>query len=52
MTDRENMSAVHPKPSFLVGLIGTGIMASRTPPMHETAADAAGIRYVLSVPKT
>jgi quinate/shikimate dehydrogenase (NAD+) len=34
------------KPSFLVGLIGGGIMASRTPPMHEAAADAAGIRYI------
>lgn len=32
--------------SVLVGLIGSGIKASRTPPMHEAAADAAGIRYV------
>ena len=40
------MLAVHPKPSFLVGLIGSGIAASRTPPMHEAAADAAGIRYL------
>jgi shikimate dehydrogenase len=46
MTGGENMSAVHPKPSFLVGLIGSGIAASRTPPMHEAAADAAGIRYI------
>jgi shikimate dehydrogenase len=37
---------MHPKPSFLVGLIGSGIAASRTPPMHEAAADAAGIRYI------
>ncbi|MGY8706754.1 shikimate dehydrogenase [Bradyrhizobium sp. 18BD] len=37
---------MHPKPSFLVGLIGSGIAASRTPPMHEAAADAAGIRYL------
>ena len=37
---------MHLKPSFLVGLIGSGIMASRTPPMHEAAADAAGIRYI------
>ncbi|CCE10640.1 Shikimate dehydrogenase [Bradyrhizobium sp. STM 3843] len=40
------MLAVHPKPSFLVGLIGSGIAASRTPPMHQAAADAAGIRYL------
>ncbi|WP_249140166.1 MULTISPECIES: shikimate dehydrogenase [Bradyrhizobium] len=37
---------MHPKSSFLVGLIGNGIAASRTPPMHEAAADAAGIRYL------
>jgi len=37
---------MHPKSSFLVGLIGSGIAASRTPPMHEAAADAAGIRYL------
>ena len=40
------MSNMHPKSSFLVGLIGSGIAASRTPPMHEAAADAAGIRYL------
>ncbi|MGJ4949651.1 shikimate dehydrogenase [Bradyrhizobium sp. HKCCYLS20291] len=40
------MLAVHPKSSFLVGLIGSGIAASRTPRMHEAAADAAGIRYL------
>jgi len=37
---------MHPKSSFLVGLIGSGIAASRTPPMHEAAADAAGIRFI------
>jgi shikimate dehydrogenase len=37
---------MHLKPSFLVGLIGSGIAASRTPPMHEAADDAAGIRYI------
>ena len=37
---------MHQKPSVLVGLIGSGIAASRTPPMHEAAADAAGIRYL------
>ncbi|WP_038949616.1 shikimate dehydrogenase, partial [Bradyrhizobium genomosp. III] len=40
------MPSIQPKPSFLVGLIGSGIAASRTPPMHEAAADAAGIRYL------
>src|SRR4029453_2827444 len=40
------MPTMHQKPSFLVGLIGSGIAASRTPPMHERAADAAGIRYL------
>jgi shikimate dehydrogenase len=40
------MPNMHPKSSFLVGLIGSGIAASRTPPMHEAAADAAGIRYL------
>jgi shikimate dehydrogenase len=40
------MPSMHPKSSFLVGLIGSGIAASRTPPMHEAAADAAGIRYL------
>src|SRR5919206_2913384 len=40
------MPGIHPKPSFLVGLIGSGIAESRTPPMHEAAADAAGIRYL------
>ncbi|WP_456745199.1 shikimate dehydrogenase [Bradyrhizobium sp. USDA 4354] len=37
---------MHQKSSFLVGLIGSGIAASRTPPMHEAAAEAAGIRYL------
>jgi shikimate dehydrogenase len=37
---------MHQTSSFLVGLIGSGIAASRTPPMHEAAADAAGIRYL------
>src|ERR671935_1122798 len=40
------MPSMRLKPSFLVGLIGSGITASRTPPMHEAAADAAGIRYI------
>lgn len=40
------MLSMHPKSNFLVGLIGSGIAASRTPPMHEAAADAAGIRYL------
>lgn len=32
--------------SYLVGLIGDGILASLTPPMHEAEADAHGIRYL------
>lgn len=40
------MPSMLQKSSFLVGLIGSGIAASRTPPMHEAAADAAGIRYL------
>jgi shikimate dehydrogenase len=33
------------KPSFLVGLIGSGIQASRTPAMHEREGDEQGFRY-------
>jgi shikimate dehydrogenase len=33
------------RPSFLAGLIGSGIGASRTPPMHEREGDEQGIRY-------
>ena len=33
------------KPSYLVGLIGSGIGASRTPPMHEREGDEQGFRY-------
>jgi shikimate dehydrogenase len=32
--------------SFLCGLIGAGIQASRTPAMHEREADAQGVRYL------
>ena len=32
--------------SYLVGLIGEGITASLTPPMHEREADQQGIRYL------
>ncbi len=31
--------------SFLVGLIGSGIQASRTPAMHEREGDEQGVRY-------
>ncbi len=34
------------KPSFLIGLIGAGIEASRTPAMHEREGDALGRRYL------
>ncbi len=33
------------KPSVLAGLIGAGIAASRTPPMHEREGDEQGLRY-------
>jgi len=32
--------------SFLCGLIGAGIQASRTPAMHEREADERGMRYI------
>jgi shikimate dehydrogenase len=32
--------------SLLVGLIGSGIQASRTPPMHEREADEQGVRLI------
>lgn len=32
--------------SYLVGLIGDGVMPSLTPPMHEAEADAHGVRYL------
>jgi len=32
--------------SFLVGLIGAGIQASRTPAMHEREGDYQGFRYI------
>jgi shikimate dehydrogenase len=34
------------QPSFLIGLIGAGIEASRTPAMHEREASELGLRYV------
>ncbi len=33
------------RPAFLIGLIGTGIQASRTPAMHEREGDEQGLRY-------
>src|SRR5688572_8235971 len=35
----------HPS-SFLAGLIGAGIQASRTPALHEDEGAAQGLRYV------
>ena len=35
-----------PAPSYLVGLIGAGIGSSVTPALHESEADAAGLRYL------
>ena len=34
------------RPSYLVGLIGSGIQASRTPAMHEREGDEQGLRYL------
>ena len=34
------------QPSFLIGLIGSGIQASRTPAMHMLEASRQGLRYV------
>lgn len=34
------------QPGILVGLIGAGIQASRTPGMHEHEGDALGLRYL------
>jgi shikimate dehydrogenase len=36
----------HTKPAFLVGLIGAGIQASRTPALHEAEAGAQDLRYL------
>lgn len=35
--------------SFLIGLIGAGIQASRTPAMHECEGAAQGLRYVYNL---
>lgn len=32
--------------SYLVGLVGDGVMPSLTPPMHEREADVQGLRYL------
>jgi shikimate dehydrogenase len=34
------------RPAVLAGLIGTGIQASRTPPMHEREGAEQGLRYI------
>jgi shikimate dehydrogenase len=44
VTDRPGRSSMA-KSSFLIGLIGTGIQASRTPALHEHEGDAQGVRY-------
>ena len=33
-------------PGYLVGLIGAGIQASRTPAMHEQEGAEQGLRYI------
>jgi shikimate dehydrogenase len=37
------------QPSILVGLIGSGIRASLTPPMHEHEGDMQGMRYLYRI---
>lgn len=38
---------IHPEnPRFLLGLVGAGIKASRTPPMHEREGDEQGLRLM------
>lgn len=38
---------IHPERSrFLLGLVGAGIQASRTPPMHEREGDEQGLRLM------
>lgn len=32
--------------AYLVGLVGDGVLASLSPPMHEHEADALGLRYL------
>lgn len=34
------------RPSYLVGLVGKGILRSKSPSMHQQEADALGIRYM------
>jgi shikimate dehydrogenase len=40
------MTASSSQPAFLAGLIGAGIQASRTPPMHEREGAEQGVRYI------
>ena len=47
-TAREDRLAAGPR-SVLVGLIGTGIQASRTPAMHEREGAAQGVAYVYKI---
>ena len=47
MTQREHIRPAVPttRTRYLVGLIGAGITASLTPPMHEQEASALGLEY-------
>ena len=36
----------HRTESYLVGLVGDGVMPSLTPPMHEREGDVQGLRYL------
>jgi shikimate dehydrogenase len=43
------MASARDGSGYLVGLVGSGIGSSLTPPMHEREADALGIRYLYRV---
>jgi shikimate dehydrogenase len=43
MTNERHLSTL---PSILVGLVGTGIQASRTPSLHEREGAEQGLRYI------
>jgi shikimate dehydrogenase len=46
LSQADEASRVSAYPSVLVGLVGTGIQASRTPRLHEREGAEQGLRYV------
>ena len=45
-SDDDDAGALSSLPSVLVGLVGAGIQASRTPRLHEREGARQGLRYV------